>query len=105
RRGPAGRAAGPRAATLAGPPVAGLLIAAAGVVPVFAANAASFAASALLLSRLPRERLQRARRDHGGRLDLGAGLAIYRTPALRGLLASWGFAQFTWVSINVGEIL
>src|SRR4051794_19342198 len=48
------------AAILAGPPLAGILVAAAGTGPVLLLNAVSFAVSAVLVARIPRERLQSA---------------------------------------------
>jgi MFS family permease len=90
------------AAILAGPPLAGVLVATVGGRAVFAVNAATFLFSAAGIGRIPRSKLQAARRV-GRRLSFD-GYGLFRTPALRSMLSSWCVAQFAWMLVNVTEI-
>jgi predicted MFS family arabinose efflux permease len=93
-------------AMLAGPPLAGVLVAVIGTGPVFLIDSVTFAASALLISRIPRERLQTERRPAAPRRQrFGSGFELFATPSLRSVLASWSLAQFTWCVSNIGEVL
>jgi MFS family permease len=90
-------------AILAGPPLAGILVAAAGTRAVFAINAATFLVSALGIARIPRAKLQSVR-SVGRKLTFD-GFGLFRVPALRSMLTSWCVAQFAWVLVNVTEII
>jgi MFS family permease len=89
-------------AVLAGPPLAGVLVAATGTRAVFALDAATFVVSAIGLGRIPRSKLQSVRAV--GRGLSFAGLSLYRSAGLRSVLASWCVAQFAWMLINVTEV-
>src|SRR5581483_1491135 len=91
------------AAILAGPPLAGVLVAAAGTAPVLVLNAVSFAVSAVLVARIPHARLQSPARPCDAR-SAGAR-RLFATPALRALLASWTLSQLAWGLVNVSEIV
>lgn len=71
-------------------PIAGLLVAAASARVPFALNSASFAASALLLLRLPRQPALAARRQ--ARRPLASLGALWRAELMRPLLAMQGLA-------------
>jgi predicted MFS family arabinose efflux permease len=92
-------------AILVGPPLAGILVATAGTSPVFMLNACSFAVSVILISRIPRERLQASRNLATGKRRLGAGFDLFAPPELRSVIASWTLSQFTWCVSNIGEVL
>jgi MFS family permease len=90
-----------------GPLLAALLVSAIGTGVVFAANALSFAISACLIARLPRERFQVARAvEESLRHAAAAGFRIFtRNRILTVLLASWVLACVGAGALNVGEIL
>jgi MFS family permease len=90
------------AAVLAGPPIAGLLVAGIGTHAVFAVNAVSFLVSAALITRIPRTKLQSTRTV--GRMLTFDGFSLFRHASLRALLASWCVAQLAWVLLNVTEV-
>jgi MFS family permease len=90
------------AAVLAGPPLAGLLVAGAGSRAVFAINACSFAFSAAGIARIPRAKLQSAR-SVARKLSFD-GFSLFHRPELRGLLSSWCVAQVAWMLVNVTEV-
>jgi MFS family permease len=91
----------------AGPALAGVMVAATGTGIAFAANAASFAASALLVARLPGHRFQSADRGEESIGDAAAnGFRIFtRNRMLAILLGSWMLMGLAAGAINVGEIL
>jgi MFS family permease len=89
-------------AILAGPPVAGLLVAAGGTDTVFLLNAWSFVFSAATLARIPRGRLQTTR-SLARKLTFD-GFTLFRTPALKSVLVSWCVANFGWTLTNVTEV-
>jgi MFS family permease len=90
------------AAILAGPPVAGLLVATVGTHAVFGVNACSFALSAAVIARIPQVKLQSVR-SVGRKLTFD-GFALFRPVGLRSVLASWCVAQIAWMLVNVTEI-
>jgi MFS family permease len=90
------------AAVLAGPPLAGLLVAGVGTRAVFALNALSFAFSATGIARIPSAKLQSAR-SVGRKLTFD-GFSLFGPAELRGLLASWCVAQIAWMLVNVTEV-
>jgi predicted MFS family arabinose efflux permease len=90
------------AAVLAGPPLAGVLVAAAGAGPVFLVNAASFVVSAAVIARIPRARLQSTRSV--ARKPSFDGFELFRPPALRSVLVGGCVAQLAWTLMNVTEI-
>ena len=90
-------------AVLAGPPLAGVLVATIGAHAVFAVNAATFAISAATIGRIERAKLQ-STRSLARKLSFG-GFELYRPHALRAVLASWGLAQIGWMLVNVTEVI
>src|SRR5262249_13059658 len=64
-----------------------------------------FAVSAVVIGRIPRERLQASRSLAKARRCFGAGFDLFAPSELRSLLASWSLAQLTWCVSNVGEVL
>lgn len=90
------------AAVLAGPPIAGVLVAAAGSDVVLLVDAVSFLVSAAVIARIPRAKLQ-SQRSLAKRLTFD-GFALFRPAGLRSVLASWCIAQFAWTLVNVTEI-
>jgi MFS family permease len=91
------------AAILAGPPLAGVLVATVSGHGVFAINAATFLFSAVSIARIPRVKLQ-SMRSVGRKLSFD-GFGLFRAPTLRSMLTSWCVAQFAWILVNVTEIV
>jgi MFS family permease len=89
-------------AILAGPPLAGVLVAGAGTHAVFALNAVSFVVSAAVIGRIPRTKLQSAR-SVAQKLSFG-GFSLFRPAPLQAVLASWCVAQLAWTLTNVTEV-
>jgi len=83
-------------ATIAGPALGGVLVAAAGTGPAFGLNAASFALSAVALAFLGRVPAPAgAAGPRSWRADLRDGLAVAREwPAIGALLAAFGLSNF-----------
>ena len=93
----------------AGPVLAGLLVAATGVDAIYALNAASFAISAVLLTRLPAlapEGATRTGDDAPGYWQTAAqSIRLYaESTVLRTVLRVWVLASLGGALINVGEI-
>jgi MFS family permease len=98
------------AGVLLGPVAAGALVAVGGGRAAFAANAASFLFSALLLARVPAASLQRederAAAAHEPHLRaLREGAAAFSARPLRGVLVGWSLASVVWGALNVSEVL
>jgi predicted MFS family arabinose efflux permease len=91
------------AAVLAGPPFAGVLVGVGGTTFVLSLNAASFAVSAALVARIPRDRLQSAPQPKAGRGSNARRL--FAPPALRAVLVSWTLSQLAWGLVNVSEVV
>jgi len=91
---------------MVGPIVAGVVYTAFGVTPAFLLNAATFLLSALLVSRIPGNRLQSdapLTRGHWRDVADGIGLVL-RTPQLRTVLIVWNVVIAGNAALNVGEI-
>lgn len=92
----------------AGPLLAGFLVAASGVHLVYALNAASFAISALLLTRLPALSAARAATAADAPSywhDAAVGARVFlRSSLLRMVMRAWLLAAFAGAVIGVGEI-
>lgn len=91
-----------------GPLVGGGLIAAAGPGGAYAFNAASFAASALVLSRIAGARLQAGRTSvrGGHRAQIAEGMRLFAPGGeLSWLLWSWALAGVALAAVNVGEVV
>jgi MFS family permease len=89
-------------AVLAGPPLAGVLVATVGTHAVFAVNAVSYVVSAAVLTRIAPAKLQ-ASRSIARRLSFG-GFSLFRPAQLRAVLISWCVAQVAWMLTNVTEV-
>jgi MFS family permease len=89
-----------------GPVLGGLLAAAAGPHAAYWINAVSFVASALLIARIPAEKLQsEVALTRGHWRDLGDGfLVVMRSRALLAVLIAWGIACFGIGASNVAEV-
>jgi MFS family permease len=90
-----------------GPLAAGTLIAVFGPAGAYAGNAASFALSALVLSRISSARLQVEREERGGHgAQLLAGLRLFAPGSdLSWLLWSFTFVGGALAAVNVGEVV
>jgi MFS family permease len=89
-----------------GPVIGGVLVAAAGTHAAYWINAASFLASAALLSGIPGRLLQTAVAEtHGHLRDLREGLEfVVRSRPLRTVLVAWTLAMFAIAAINTTEV-
>jgi MFS family permease len=89
-----------------GPVIGGVLVAAAGTHAAYWINAASFLASAALLSGIPSRLLQTAvAQTHGHMRDLREGLVfVVRSRPLRTVLVAWTIAMFAIAAINTTEV-
>jgi len=89
-----------------GPVIGGVLVAAAGAHVAYWINAASFLASAALLSGIPARLLQSAvAQTHGHLRDLREGLAfVLRSRPLRTVLVAWTLAMLAIAAINTTEV-
>jgi MFS family permease len=89
-----------------GPVIGGVLVAAAGTDAAYWINAASFLASAALLSGIPGRLLQSAvAQTHGHLRDLREGLVfVVRSRPLRTVLVAWTIAMFAIAAINTTEV-
>ena len=89
-----------------GPILGGLLTAAAGPHAAYWINAASFAFSAVLISRIPARRLQsETALTKGHWRDLRDGFAVVmRSRPLLAVLVGWGIACLAIGATNVGEV-
>jgi MFS family permease len=89
-----------------GPVIGGVLVAAAGTHAAYWINAASFLASAALLSGIPGRLLQTAvAQTHGHLRDLREGLLfVVRSRPLRTVLVAWTIAMFAIAAINTTEV-
>jgi MFS family permease len=89
-----------------GPVIGGVLVAAAGTHAAYWINAASFLASAALLSGIPSRLLQTAvAQTHGHMRDLREGLLfVVRSRPLRTVLVAWTIAMFAIAAINTTEV-
>ena len=96
---------------VAGPLLAAALLLAVDSSALLAVNAATFAASALLLATVPFGAAAAAPHDEPASLRAlarearGGVRALAALPAARGLLASWTFAALFFSMVNVGEVL
>ena len=90
----------------AGPVIGGVLVAAAGPHVAYWINAASFLASAALISGIPARLLQTAvAKTHGHLRDLREGLAfVLRSRPLRTVLVAWTLAMLAIAAINTTEV-
>ncbi len=89
----------------AGPALAGLLIAAAGVDVPYALNAFSFAVSAVLLAKLPATGRRPAREDESYWQSTAAGIRAYmHSGPLQTVVRTWMLASVASAVVNVGEI-
>ena len=88
----------------AGPVLAGLLVAASGVDLAYALNALSFAASAVLLSRLPTLAPGETERRRYWQTAFAGVRVFAESSVLRSVLQSWLLASLGGAVINVGEI-
>ena len=89
-----------------GPVVGGALTAAAGPSAAYAINAASFAVSIVLITRIPPRLLQSERalsRGHWRDLRDGFGAALH-SHSMRAVLVAWGIASFAIGGTNVATI-
>jgi MFS family permease len=89
-------------AILAGPPLAGVLVAGAGARTVFVLNAVSFVVSAAVIGRIPRAKLQSVR-SVAQKLSFG-GFSLFRPAPMQAVLVSWCVAQLAWTLTNVTEV-
>jgi MFS family permease len=89
-----------------GPVIGGVLVAAAGPHIAYWINAASFLASAALLSGIPGRLLQTAvAQTHGHLRDLREGLSfVLRSRPLRTVLVAWTLAMLAIAAINTSEV-
>lgn len=89
-----------------GPLAGGLVVAGSGPSLAYAINAASFAVSAALLSRVPARRFQQGKAPSRGHWrDLAAGFALLRTsPALVAVVAVWSLVVLGHGFVNVAEV-
>jgi MFS family permease len=89
-----------------GPVIGGVLVAAAGPHVAYWINAASFVASAALLSGIPARLLQTAvAQTHGHLRDLREGLSfVLRSRPLRTVLVAWTLAMLAIAAINTTEV-
>ena len=87
--------------------VGGILVAASGPDLGYAVNAASFAASAVLLLQIPARLLQEGKvESHGHWHDVGEGIEVVRrSRALMAVLVSWNLAMLTVALVNVSEVV
>lgn len=94
-------------ANLAGPVLAGVLLAILGPRPVFLLDSLSFLVSALILLRIAAPALQSSKSISKGHWrDVGDGLAlVFKERALYAILISWGVASLGFSAINVAEIV
>lgn len=94
-------------ANLAGPVIAGVLLALLGPTPVFLFDGLTFLVSALILLRIPAAALQSSKSISKGHWrDVGDGLTlIFRERALYVILLSWGLASIGFSGINVAEVV
>jgi len=90
----------------AGPLLGGVLSAASGPSAAYVVNAVSFAASILLLLRIPPRMLQSERAlSRGHWRDLRDGFnATLRSPSMRTVLVAWGIASLATGAANAVEI-
>jgi MFS family permease len=94
-------------ALAAGPIAGGLLVSATGPDPAYIINAATFLVSAVLITRIPRGRLQQVTAAGRGYLrDLADGLElIRRSRALLTVLAAWNVVMLATALENVAEVV
>jgi MFS family permease len=90
-----------------GPPLGGVLVALSGPAGAYILNAGSFFVSALLLARIPRDRLQAgAAAGKGHWRDLAEGFALVkRSRALLTVVVAWNIAVFGSAGVNVAEVV
>ncbi|HEU5212348.1 MAG TPA: MFS transporter [Gaiellaceae bacterium] len=88
------------------PPLAGLLVAAAGPDPGYVLNSVSFALSALLISRIPARLFQAAKAVSEGHMqDLLAGVRlVLHTRPLLTVFVAWNVFFVSYAAVNVAEI-
>ncbi len=99
--------AGEYVTVMAGTVLGGAIAASAGPQLAYWLNAATFVVSALLIVRIPRERLQAARSaSHGHWRDLRDGFAlVFRERPLLAVFVSWNLVMLANASINVSEVV
>ncbi len=92
--------------TAVGPLVGGVLVAASGPHLAYEVNAATFAISAVLVSRIPGSLLQSERSIGRGRWsDLAEGFRVVRrSSALMCVLIVWSIVMVANAGVNVGEV-
>jgi MFS family permease len=92
--------------TAAGPIAGGAITAASGPHAAYYVNAATFALSAVLVSRIPARLLQSERPvSRGHWRDLGEGYGVVRrSPALTCVLIAWSVAMLASGLVNVAEV-